>query len=230
MKLDCDVIRDLLPLYCEDIASEKSRQLVEEHCAECVECSNMLKDMREGEIVIEDNGSGLRNFMKEYKNKFNTLLSVFCYMLLITVACIHELIVPGINILYILFLLPLCAYCCNRALGAQEVWMKYVFPIVCGVCEMCYVDVLKGEPIELNLFLFSLSFIPAVIGLVIGMVRLKTNLTGFPRMYNEGMIAGAVMLFCTLLSVGDGLIFWPLLIGGIFTFGISYIINRINKW
>lgn len=230
MKLDCDVIRDLLPLYCEDIASEKSRQLVEEHCAECVECTNMLKDMKEGEIVIEDNGNALKNFMKRYKNKFNTLLAVFCYTLLVAVACIHELIVPGIHIMYILCLLPLGAYCCNRALAAQPIWIKYVFPIVCGLCEMCYMNVLKGEPIELNSVLFGISFIPAIIGFIVGTVRLKTNLVGFPRMYNEGMIAGAVMMICTLLNIGEPLIFWPLLLGGTSIFIISYKINKQNKW
>ena len=45
MKMDCDVIRDLLPLYSDNICSESSRKLVEEHCAECVECSEMLKAM-----------------------------------------------------------------------------------------------------------------------------------------------------------------------------------------
>lgn len=230
MKLDCEVIRDLLPLYCEDIASKKSRQLVEEHCAECVECNDMLKNMSEGEIVIEDNGNGLKNFMNVYKTKFNMLLSVFCYTLLMTVACIHELMVQGINILYVLLLLPLGAYCCSRALGAQEFWLKYIFPVACGLFEMCYMNVLKGEPIELDIILFCFSFIPAVIGLIIGIVRLKTNLVDFPRMYNEGMIAGVVMLFFTILSVGEGLIFWPLLIGGMLTFGISYMVNRKNKW
>ena len=34
MKLDCDVIRDLLPLYAEKLASPASSALVEQHLAE----------------------------------------------------------------------------------------------------------------------------------------------------------------------------------------------------
>ena len=38
MKLSCGVIRDLLPLYAENLAGEESRQLVEEHLADCEAC------------------------------------------------------------------------------------------------------------------------------------------------------------------------------------------------
>ena len=38
MKLDCDVIRDLLPLYAEKLASPASSALVEQHLAACPAC------------------------------------------------------------------------------------------------------------------------------------------------------------------------------------------------
>ena len=41
MKYDCDVIRDLLPLYADNACSEKSRDMVEEHLQECPACRNM---------------------------------------------------------------------------------------------------------------------------------------------------------------------------------------------
>ena len=42
MKYDCDVIRDLLPLYADKACSEKSREMVEEHLKECPDCRNMV--------------------------------------------------------------------------------------------------------------------------------------------------------------------------------------------
>ena len=36
MKYECDVIRDLIPLYIDDVASTASRRMVEEHLAECL--------------------------------------------------------------------------------------------------------------------------------------------------------------------------------------------------
>ena len=50
MKSDCEVIRDLLPLYVDDICSGKSRELVDEHLAECSECSKMLNQLKCTEI------------------------------------------------------------------------------------------------------------------------------------------------------------------------------------
>lgn len=46
MKLDCDVIRDLLPLYVEQLASPASTALVEEHLRECSSCRAELEQMQ----------------------------------------------------------------------------------------------------------------------------------------------------------------------------------------
>lgn len=46
MKVTCDVIRDILPLYVEDLASEDTRNLIEEHIVNCENCKNQLEDMR----------------------------------------------------------------------------------------------------------------------------------------------------------------------------------------
>ena len=45
-KLSCDVICDLLPLYCDDIVSQDSRALVEGHLEGCPKCRELLKKMR----------------------------------------------------------------------------------------------------------------------------------------------------------------------------------------
>ena len=45
MKLDCEVIRDLLPLYAEHMASPASTALVEEHLRECEACRAELEQM-----------------------------------------------------------------------------------------------------------------------------------------------------------------------------------------
>ena len=39
---NCDVVRDLLPLYVDSVCSEESRALVEEHTASCPECAKIL--------------------------------------------------------------------------------------------------------------------------------------------------------------------------------------------
>ena len=47
MKTNCDIIRDLLPLYAEHITSEATNALVEEHLAECEACRAELEKMEQ---------------------------------------------------------------------------------------------------------------------------------------------------------------------------------------
>lgn len=46
MKISCDVIRDLLPLYADSLASETSSRLVEDHVKECPQCRRLMEQMR----------------------------------------------------------------------------------------------------------------------------------------------------------------------------------------
>lgn len=45
MKLPCQTIEDLLPLYFDGVCSQESRALVEEHTAGCKKCRQLLVDM-----------------------------------------------------------------------------------------------------------------------------------------------------------------------------------------
>lgn len=42
MDISCDIIRDLLPLYAEDLVSDDSRKLVDEHLCTCDPCTKQL--------------------------------------------------------------------------------------------------------------------------------------------------------------------------------------------
>jgi hypothetical protein len=43
MKISCDIIKDLLPLYHDNVCSTDSRKLIEEHLENCEECKAELK-------------------------------------------------------------------------------------------------------------------------------------------------------------------------------------------
>lgn len=45
MKITCNIIRDVLPLYIENIASNDSCAMLEEHMDQCEECRNCLDEM-----------------------------------------------------------------------------------------------------------------------------------------------------------------------------------------
>lgn len=45
-KISCDVIGDLLPLYCDEVCSEDSRKIIESHLQDCPDCSRLLQKMK----------------------------------------------------------------------------------------------------------------------------------------------------------------------------------------
>lgn len=45
MNYPCGIIRDLLPLYHDDVCSAETRNAVEKHCAGCADCRKILNDL-----------------------------------------------------------------------------------------------------------------------------------------------------------------------------------------
>lgn len=52
MKHDCDIVRDLMPMCIDGTASEKAKQMVDEHVAECPPCDKVYAEMK-GEAKLE---------------------------------------------------------------------------------------------------------------------------------------------------------------------------------
>ena len=44
--MKCEIIRDLLPLYCDGLCSETSRQEIEAHVTQCEGCRACLAEMK----------------------------------------------------------------------------------------------------------------------------------------------------------------------------------------
>ena len=53
MKMKCEVIQDLLPLYCDHQASPESCRLIEDHLQECDSCRKVYEEIAEPEITAE---------------------------------------------------------------------------------------------------------------------------------------------------------------------------------
>lgn len=62
-KFSCSIIRDLLPLYCDDVCSPESKKMIEEHLQTCETCSDMLCQMKceykvDSREIAGDKGKG----------------------------------------------------------------------------------------------------------------------------------------------------------------------------
>lgn len=72
MKHNCDIIKDLLPLYCDKVCSDASKAAVEEHLAECGECKAIYMNLSAHSVcpVIKTNEEENKvRFMKDIKNR-----------------------------------------------------------------------------------------------------------------------------------------------------------------
>ncbi len=52
MKYPCEIIKDLLPIYIENLCSNETKTVVEQHIAGCAECLQLYKSMTEDENRI----------------------------------------------------------------------------------------------------------------------------------------------------------------------------------
>ena len=76
MTYPCGIIRDLLPLYIDNVCNEESKQAVENHLSECEKCRNYYKSMKstEGFVAKENDNSEdmkMANNLKNVKSKIN---------------------------------------------------------------------------------------------------------------------------------------------------------------
>lgn len=69
MKIPCAVIRDLLPLYAEDLTSEESKQVVDEHLADCPDCRARLEALRQPAAPEPDAAETLRGVKKSLRRR-----------------------------------------------------------------------------------------------------------------------------------------------------------------
>lgn len=54
MDISCDIIRDLLPLYAEDLTSKASNELVDGHLCVCDECTKQLGILKKAQVIPVD--------------------------------------------------------------------------------------------------------------------------------------------------------------------------------
>ena len=95
-KISCEIIKDLLPLYADEICSEQSCQLVEKHIAECKSCSQELEDYRYNTgIPAINEKEAVKSFSKKLRKKTvkKVVLSVIV-CLCVVFGCAYALFVP----------------------------------------------------------------------------------------------------------------------------------------
>lgn len=86
MKISCNIIRDLLPLYAEDLASDDTRAMVEEHLCDCDDCTSVLNTMKMGTPVPMETAPESLNKVKRIIRRKRILSVMAAVMTLVTLA------------------------------------------------------------------------------------------------------------------------------------------------
>ena len=154
MKMECEVIRDLLPLYADQACSEQSRALVNEHLLNCADCRDMLQRIRENEI--EDNlknekASVLQYGVRQFKKRTAAVGSA----------------VSGVFIVPIL----ICLYLFGSPMG----WIDIVLASLCVAASVSVVPIMVQED---KLFWMFCAFTASLM-LLLGVVCIHGHGTWF---------------------------------------------------
>ena len=76
MNNKCDIIKDLLPLYAENMCSGDSRQAVAEHIAECESCRNELKKINTDVAIQADSDVSMFKRIKKRARIEKVVISI----------------------------------------------------------------------------------------------------------------------------------------------------------
>lgn len=73
-EIKCSVIQDLLPLYVDEVVSDDTKSLVNEHLLTCEDCKNVYEEMKETLYVPIENKTTLFSQLKKRWNRKKWLL------------------------------------------------------------------------------------------------------------------------------------------------------------
>ena len=95
-RTNCEIIRDLLPLCAEGLASEASRKLIDEHLNQCPDCKKEMESIKQFDQVCKiDETKPLAHFRARMENRFFMLQSLLLTGLLWLVFMVRALMPHG---------------------------------------------------------------------------------------------------------------------------------------
>lgn len=100
MKISCEIVKDLIPLYYDEVCSSESRIAVDEHIQECENCKNYLDSMK-NDFIQNDTGKEIElskaDTLKRIKKK---LLKKNVIISMISILCAVGLFIGGFSFIF----------------------------------------------------------------------------------------------------------------------------------
>ena len=192
MSEECEVIRDLLPLYADEVCSAKSRELVEDHISTCPECRSLMARLLDDRIeqnlkdekkdVIE---YGARRFRRRSTAVGSVISAVFMIPILLGVIALlyggswfwitSSASLFGLSVIFLPFVIR--ARPVKKLLGDANRWL-----VVLGIDGALFVNMMNmirfNGKFNLSTILYAVAVIAGVAMVALEIIRKRGNAQG----------------------------------------------------
>ena len=129
MKNECSIVRDLLPLYVENMLSSESADFVNEHLKECHSCLRELESLKGGNTLLithdentekSSNAEPFKLIMKRFKRQFYTF--GYAFIIFLSFLGVGLIMVDGLAVLYNILIMPVIGILGYYMLGWKSVY------------------------------------------------------------------------------------------------------------
>ena len=101
MEISCNVIRDLLPLYAEDMVSEDSKRIVEQHICDCKDCSALLnRTMLPVEVSTDEDDAALKEVKRQIDRRRSVTAWFAVWLTAAVVCCVWAFLCSPVYLSY----------------------------------------------------------------------------------------------------------------------------------
>lgn len=166
MKNECSIVRDLLPLYAENMLSEDTAEFVEEHINGCAYCRSELETLRTA--VPQALPTGEEIPLKPVLKKIKSRMQIFTAMIIIFGAVLGVGLTNHASIFYNIVIMPIIGVLGYVIMRWRALYNIPIILVLSSMLEMFF-RFLNGESISVaECFGMLIYFIPcAFLGIII---------------------------------------------------------------
>ena len=212
-KKECDIIKDLLPSYVDNICSEASSEWIKEHLAECEECRKVAKALKTTEFSAKRLDFAQVDATKKVKKKqvgSNIVMLGLCLFLMLMTTAIFAEGNSVISHMVLYAQLPICmviTWFVNKGRQTKRIWDKCdtislaaaVLATAYGIGVLLFVTLKTiGGKTLLGLELSEIGPLLSLQLLGVGVVCLTVYVIQMVRLYRKGSINSVIFSLCLM--------------------------------
>ncbi len=197
---NCEVIKDLLSLYVEDLVSDESRSFIEVHLQSCQECNliyEKVKNDYEKTNNSETNEKDVERLVSQFAKYQNVLKLSFAFLLTLMAVVFSKIPIPFISTFSLLVLVPIISFFVYK-----RIWPLLLVNITSVIIGIG----VPSETISEAIFFGLLNVVILTISTIIGYLfwKSKHDWKGSSRRKKAITLGFPVVLLAAALFINSG--------------------------